>query len=315
MKLKSKFLLAILSTLILGFVGCKKDGAAGGSGGHGKLEVVGGITHDWGEVNVADLKENQLKTSFILKNIGDGDLFIKEVRPGCGCTSAPITKDLLKPGDTTVVNVTLNTTGKHGQTDKSITISASDPVGISKDSLARLNDTLRRQFDSAMAKDTMRYDTTLIYSLKVNLKRSVTLTPGEYFSLVDPKKGVESSATVKISNSGSEAFTISSIEVMKPNAPAPGANGGTPAPTPPKIRTVITGDKTVAPGKEVEVKAYVTPTAVGQISGSITIKTTSKESPVITLPVYGYIQDPSAQAAAQPSAQSSAQPTTGGAKH
>lgn len=293
-KFNSIFLVLLFSIIL---IGCKKEGANTSSNSHGKLEVVGGITHDWGEIKVSTLKDNQLKTSFILKNIGDGDLFIKEVRPGCGCTSAPLTKDLLKPGDTTIVNVTLNTTGKHGQTDKSITITATDPMGISKDSLAKMNDTTKKKFDSTLAKDSSRYDTTLVYSLKANLRRTVTVTPGEYFSLVDPKKGVESSSSVKISNSGDVSFSIISSEVVKAaSTPASMSGGSNPPPAPqPKIRLVLVGSKDIAPGKETEIKVFVTPTGVGQISGTVSVKTTSQETPILNLPVYGYVQDKSPQ--------------------
>jgi hypothetical protein len=65
-KFNSIFLVLLFSVIL---IGCKKEGANTSSNSHGKLEVVGGITHDWGEIKVSTLKDNQLKTSFILKNM------------------------------------------------------------------------------------------------------------------------------------------------------------------------------------------------------------------------------------------------------
>src|SRR5437667_12794840 len=62
----------------------------------GKIEIVGGDTYNWGNV-----QPGELKATIQVKNTGQGDLKITDVHPGCGCTvTSPIDKNPLKPGET-----------------------------------------------------------------------------------------------------------------------------------------------------------------------------------------------------------------------
>ncbi|MFM8840049.1 MAG: DUF1573 domain-containing protein [bacterium] len=89
-----------------------------------KLEVLGGSTHDWGKVLTS---KGPLKTALKLKNAGNQPLKISEVKPGCGCTTAPLDKKYLKPGEIATVNVTLNPGSTSGELIKGLTISSNDP--------------------------------------------------------------------------------------------------------------------------------------------------------------------------------------------
>lgn len=90
-----------------------------------KLEILGGDTHDWGVVTKVSAP---LQAKIEIKNTGEKDLVVSEVRPGCGCTAAPLEKSTLKPGETTFINVTLTIGSNTGQLVKSVFIN-SNSVG------------------------------------------------------------------------------------------------------------------------------------------------------------------------------------------
>lgn len=70
-----------------------------------KLSIVIGDTYDWGTVTDVN---TPLTAKIELKNIGTQELIIDEVKPGCGCTTAPLEKKRLMPDESTFMNVTLN---------------------------------------------------------------------------------------------------------------------------------------------------------------------------------------------------------------
>lgn len=90
-----------------------------------KLEIVGGNTYDWGKSNPA---QSPLKATIQIKNVGNEVLKIAEVKPGCGCTTAPLDKYEIQPKDFATMNVTLNTSSYTDEVTKSIRITSNDPV-------------------------------------------------------------------------------------------------------------------------------------------------------------------------------------------
>lgn len=88
-----------------------------------KIEIIGGDTYDWGKVK---LSEGPLKASVKIKNSGNQELIIQNVKPSCGCTTAPLDKDRLKPGETATLDITLKVS-HGGKTTKSIRIASNDP--------------------------------------------------------------------------------------------------------------------------------------------------------------------------------------------
>jgi hypothetical protein len=90
-----------------------------------KLEIVGGNTYDWGKSNPA---QSPLKAKIQLKNAGNELLKITEVKPGCGCTTAPLDKYEVKPGEVANMEVSLNISSYSGDITKSIHIVSNDPV-------------------------------------------------------------------------------------------------------------------------------------------------------------------------------------------
>lgn len=67
-----------------------------------------------------------------LKNGGGEILRITEVRPGCGCTTAPLDKDSLASGEETTMRIKLNLPTHNGLVQKTITVSSNDPMNPQK---------------------------------------------------------------------------------------------------------------------------------------------------------------------------------------
>jgi len=63
---------------------------------------------------------------YVLENAGDDTLFIEEVKPTCGCTSAPLSKDKLAPGEKVPVDVTFDSKTFNGSLTKHVNVVSSD---------------------------------------------------------------------------------------------------------------------------------------------------------------------------------------------
>lgn len=156
---------------------------AGAVQAQGKLEIIGGDTYDWGTV-----APGKLTTVVEVKNTGKDDLSISEVRPSCGCTAAPIDKNLLKPGEIGKISVTLDVS-RTGPTEKTVSISSNDP-------------------ESAVR----------ILRLRANVRRALNFTPAQYMVISDGKVGVETPATpIRISNTGDTPVTLHPPEFAQGN--------------------------------------------------------------------------------------------------
>ncbi|MBU3700185.1 MAG: DUF1573 domain-containing protein [Candidatus Kapabacteria bacterium] len=83
---------------------------------------------DWGMVTPSGSLTKQQSVSYRvpLKNIGDKTLVVSSVRPQCGCTSAPLERDTLQPGEETSMNITLTLPAGSGVIDKYVTVFCND---------------------------------------------------------------------------------------------------------------------------------------------------------------------------------------------
>ena len=80
--------------------------------------------HHFGKV-----KEGRVLTLNIgVKNIGDSELNITDVRTSCGCTAALLSSDKLKPGESGNVRIELDTKGMKGDKTRTLAIISNDPV-------------------------------------------------------------------------------------------------------------------------------------------------------------------------------------------
>jgi len=66
--------------------------------------------------------------SYLIKNIGDDTLRITDVKPGCSCTTAPIQKRILPPGDSTSIELIFNPKVSRGRATKNAIVNSNDPV-------------------------------------------------------------------------------------------------------------------------------------------------------------------------------------------
>lgn len=117
-------------TIVLCFaivIGCQSDVNA-----QPKLVMQDSV--DWGVVSPGNDPDEVASVSaeVKLKNDGDAILHIKEVRPSCGCTSAPLDKDSLLPGEETIMRIKLNLPTHNGPLHKKITVSSDDPLEPNK---------------------------------------------------------------------------------------------------------------------------------------------------------------------------------------
>ncbi|MBM2816844.1 MAG: hypothetical protein HW421_3606 [Ignavibacteria bacterium] len=150
-----------------------------------KLDIIGGDTHDWGKVKP---KDSPLTTKIKIVNTGDKKLIINEVKPGCGCTTAPLDKKELEQGDTATMSVSLNLGAGGGAVTKSISIMSNDPVGEGR----------------------------RILWLKANVFRAVEVNPiSLYFN--EMHVGTEATAKVTIKNNTQEAVKISDFVLSPEN--------------------------------------------------------------------------------------------------
>ncbi len=143
-----------------------------------KLEIEGGTTKDWGTVS---FKQTPLKADLVLKNTGTELLTLNDPKPGCGCTTAPLEKKELKPGESTVMHVTLNVSS-NGPVTKTISVTSNDPA------------------QAAMT----------VY-LKANIERALSLAPA-YLAFNTLEVGKTTTAKLMITNLSKQDVTLSDID-------------------------------------------------------------------------------------------------------
>jgi hypothetical protein len=142
-----------------------------------------GTTIDWGIVKP---KDHPLNAEIELKNTGSDTLVITHVQPTCGCTNAPLTKNILAPGESTSMIITLSISSYQGEIQKSIRIFSNDP----KNSVLEL-------------------------TLKANIKRDIFVTPSSFVSFTDIRVGETSNQTLTLNNN-SDMDVIVNIGSISP---------------------------------------------------------------------------------------------------
>ncbi|MDA3844340.1 MAG: DUF1573 domain-containing protein [Candidatus Kapabacteria bacterium] len=145
-----------------------------------KLEILGGNTYNWGKVS---LDKSPLKTNITIKNSGTALLKISRVKPACGCTTAPLDKTDLQPGETATMNITLNLGKAGGPMQKAVLIYSNDPY----------NDL-----------------TTLM--LKCDIWLPLRLSK-KFFGLNMMTVGVEKSVKITLTNQTQKTVTLSNVRV------------------------------------------------------------------------------------------------------
>ncbi|MFT5916760.1 MAG: hypothetical protein ACI81T_003270 [Bacteroidia bacterium] len=79
--------------------------------------------HDYGKI-----QQNDKSTAkFVFTNEGNADLLIRKVKASCGCTAVVAEKSILKPNESTYLEVTFSSGTRKGNQKKSITVITNDP--------------------------------------------------------------------------------------------------------------------------------------------------------------------------------------------
>lgn len=73
---------------------------------------------DFGEIE----QDKSIIIDFKLKNIGDAPLLIHSVKGSCGCTVPEWPKEVIEPGDDTMISVTFNSGKREGKQNKTVTL-------------------------------------------------------------------------------------------------------------------------------------------------------------------------------------------------
>lgn len=81
--------------------------------------------HDFGKI----IQGEKVSYSFKFTNSGASDLLITDAKGSCGCTVPEYPKNPVKPGATGVIDVVFDSTGKSGQQNKKVTITANTVPG------------------------------------------------------------------------------------------------------------------------------------------------------------------------------------------
>ncbi len=80
------------------------------------------------EFNFGTIKAGEkVKHSFIFKNTGKADLFIRKTKATCGCTAVTQSKEAIAPGKSGEIRVVFDSNGKSGSQNKIITVITNSP--------------------------------------------------------------------------------------------------------------------------------------------------------------------------------------------
>lgn len=80
--------------------------------------------HDFGTIVEGQI----VSTNFEIVNNGSSELKIERVNASCGCTAAAPTKNILLPGEKTMIKVDFNSSGRLGPQEKFVYVMSNDPM-------------------------------------------------------------------------------------------------------------------------------------------------------------------------------------------
>lgn len=86
--------------------------------------VVANKKHNFGDVT----EGKKVDFNVQLKNSGNKLLNIEKVKSSCGCTATLLSKNELKPGESTNLKIELDTSGRKGKLSLTVTIHSNDPI-------------------------------------------------------------------------------------------------------------------------------------------------------------------------------------------
>lgn len=81
--------------------------------------------YDFGAV----ARGEEVSAEFRVRNVGTETLRILRLTSGCGCTATNLERDVLEPGEASLVGVRVDTVGKRGATSVDVVVHSNDPGG------------------------------------------------------------------------------------------------------------------------------------------------------------------------------------------
>ncbi len=79
--------------------------------------------YDFGKIYQGKKVEHE----FVIENKGASTLNVMSVQPSCGCTTAPISQNVVEPGKTATIKAIFDSSRFEGAVHKTITVSSNDP--------------------------------------------------------------------------------------------------------------------------------------------------------------------------------------------
>jgi len=93
-----------------------------------QLQNAAKIKFENATYNFGSVKEGEyIVTDFKFTNMGNNDLFIRKVKASCGCTATHIDKTQIKKDEGSFIHASVDTKGRAGQLNKTITVVCNDP--------------------------------------------------------------------------------------------------------------------------------------------------------------------------------------------
>ena len=74
--------------------------------------------HNFGQI----IQDEKVSYTFTFKNIGQGDLIIKDAKASCGCTVAKYSRKPIKPGEEGEIEVIFDSHNRSGKQLKTVTV-------------------------------------------------------------------------------------------------------------------------------------------------------------------------------------------------
>ncbi|MCL5992542.1 MAG: DUF1573 domain-containing protein, partial [Bacteroidetes bacterium] len=150
-----------------------------------KLKIEGGDTYNWGNVKE---KDSPLKAKLKLYNVGTDSLRILTVKPTCGCTTAPLDKNVLGAGDSATLDIKLTISGVAGPLHKTININTNDSS-----------------------------KPNAVLHLRAEVEVPVTFYPSKFFAFGQMYVGEEAKRSVKMINKTNQRIMIKDIDMQPSN--------------------------------------------------------------------------------------------------
>ena len=85
---------------------------------------------DWGTIVPSGpaSEQQRVRTKLALRNTGDATLRIREVRPSCGCVTAPLERDSIAPNEEVFIDLAMGFPVANGPISKTLTIHTNEPT-------------------------------------------------------------------------------------------------------------------------------------------------------------------------------------------